>query len=214
MIDVGCIDFNLWASRMQSPNEPGYIWLDLDPTIPDKLKAKQRLDAEDKGFSKAIEVALACRKILDKYKLTGIVKTSGKTGLQIYIPYTGFRFEEPQAIAYHLADEAHKLVPHISTRQESKDLRGDKVYIDVGQNDYADILAAPYSVRPYHEPLISTPLEWKQVGKRLDRYGFTIDTIMPRLKKKAIFSQTPSLKKLQPKIQKCSKPSWINLHFL
>jgi hypothetical protein len=53
-----------------------------------------------------------------------------------------------------------------------------------GQNDYADTLAAPYCVRPYHEPLVSTPLEWREVREGLNRYSFTMDTIHSRLTKK------------------------------
>ncbi|WP_207515697.1 non-homologous end-joining DNA ligase LigD [Longitalea luteola] len=124
------------------------------------------------------------KKVLDKRKLTGFIKTSGKTGLHIYIPCSGMSFQQARALAYKLADEIHELVPRISTRQESISNRGDKVYIDAGQNDYADTLAAPYSIRPSHQPLVSTPLEWKEVKKGLDRYAFTMDSISARLRKK------------------------------
>jgi bifunctional non-homologous end joining protein LigD len=159
LVDVGCVDVNTWASRTQHIEEPDYLWLDLDPTIPEDLKGKQLENIETKGFEKAIDVAIAAKKILDKRKLTGFVKTSGKSGLHIYIPCSGIPFSKARALAYIISDEVHLLVPKISTREESKDLRGDKVYIDAGQNDYADTLAAPYAVRPYHEPLVSTPLE-------------------------------------------------------
>jgi bifunctional non-homologous end joining protein LigD len=141
-------------------------------------------NAETTGFEKAIEVAIAAKKILDKHKLRGFVKTSGKTGLHIYIPCSKISFGEARSLAYKLADEVHILVPKISTREESINLRGDKVYIDAGQNDYADTLAAPYAVRPYHEPLVSAPLEWIELKKGLDRYSFTIETIQTRLNKK------------------------------
>lgn len=184
LIDLGCVDVNTWASRTQHIEEPDYLWLDLDPTIPDRLKGKALHHAEAKGFEKTIEVAIAAGKLLNKHKLTGFIKTSGKTGLHIYIPCSNITHKEARAISYKIADEIHKQVPKVSTREESIDLRGDKVYIDAGQNDYADTLAAPYSVRPYHQPLVSTPLEWKELKKGLDRYAFTIDTIQLRLDKK------------------------------
>lgn len=184
LVDLGCVDVNTWASRTKEIEQPDYLWLDLDPTIEKGLKGKALINAEKKGFEKAIQVAMAARKVLQKHKLTGFIKTSGKTGLHIYIPCSGFTFGEARRISYKIADEIHKLLPEISTREESIDLRGDKVYIDAGQNDYADTLAAPYSVRPYHQPLVSTPLEWKEVKKGLDRYSFNMETIQARLEKK------------------------------
>jgi bifunctional non-homologous end joining protein LigD len=184
LIDLGCVDVNTWASCTQHIERPDYLWLDLDPTIPTGLKGKALQDAEAKGFGKAIDVAIAVHKVLRKHKLTGFIKTSGKTGLHIYIPCSSITHSEARTTAYKIADEVHKLVPKISTRKESIELRGDKVYIDAGQNDYADTLATPYSIRPYHQPLASTPLEWKEVKKGLDRYAFTMDTIHARLEKK------------------------------
>jgi len=184
LIDLGCVDVNTWASRAQHIEEPDYLWLDLDPTIPKGLKRKALQEAESKGFEKAIQVAIATQKVLKIRKLTGFVKTSGKTGLHIYIPCSGINFGEARATAYKIADEVHKLVAKISTREESIDLRGDKVYIDAGQNDYADTLAAPYSIRPYHQPLVSAPLEWKELKKGLDRYAFTMNSMQERLNRK------------------------------
>ncbi len=184
LVNLGCVDVNVWASRTSHIEEPDYIWLDLDPTIETALKKEALLKAETNGFEKAIEVAIAAKKLLDKRKLTGFIKTSGKTGLHIYIPCSGIHFQQARALAYKLADEIHEQVPDISTRQESVSNRGDKVYIDAGQNDYADTLAAPYSIRPYHQPLVSTPLQWKEVKKGLDRYAFTMDSISARLLKK------------------------------
>ncbi len=179
MIDWGCVDINPWASRIQQPEEPDYIWLDLDPTVTKKT--------EDQGFEQAIHVAIATKVVLGNHKLKGFIKTSGKTGLHIYIPCSRFSFEQTRLIANILADEVYELVPDISTRNETVNHRKGKVYIDANQNDYADTLAAPYSVRPYHQPIVSTPLEWKEVKPGLDRYKFTMNEILSRLDKKVDF---------------------------
>ncbi|WP_104381704.1 DNA ligase D [Sphingobacterium sp. HMA12] len=176
MVDWGCVDINPRASRIQHPDQPDYIWLDLDPTV--------TKNTENEGFEMAIQVAIATKSVLDKHKLKGFVKTSGKTGLHIYIPCSGFSFEQTRIIANRLADEIHQLVPDISTRIETVNHRKGKVYIDANQNDYGDTLAAPYSVRPYHVPIVSTPLDWKEVKPGLDRYKFTMDEILIRIKKK------------------------------
>lgn len=180
MVDFGCVDINPWASRVQQPEQPDYIWIDLDPTVTNKGKRND----EEKGFEKAIEIARATKQILDSYKLKAFIKTSGKTGLHIYIPCAGINFRQSRLIANRIGDEIHPLVSTISTRDETISHRGDRVYIDANQNDYADSLAAPYSIRPYHKPLVSTPLEWKEIRQGLDRYDFDMLTIKARLEKK------------------------------
>jgi bifunctional non-homologous end joining protein LigD len=181
MVDLGCVDINPWASRVQAPEVPDYIWLDLDPTISKEAKSIESL--EDAGFKKAVEVALAAKQILDIYGLQSFVKTSGKTGVHIYIPCLKLPFTTTRTIAEHLAKEIHQLVPKISTLETSIVKRGTKCYIDAGQNDYADTLAAPYTVRPYHHPIISTPLNWKEVKLTLDRWAFTMEGIQKRVSK-------------------------------
>lgn len=176
MIDYGCVDVNPWASRIAAPEQPDYIWIDLDPTV--------NKSNEDEGFKKAIEVAMAAREILAGHKLKSFVKTSGKTGIHIYVPCNGINFGQSRLIANRIADEIHPLLKSISTRSETISHRGDSVYIDANQNDYADSLAAPYSIRPYHQPIISTPLEWKEIKPGLDRYSFDMDAIKKRIEKK------------------------------
>jgi bifunctional non-homologous end joining protein LigD len=181
MIDCGCVDINPWASRSTSPETPDYIWIDLDPTVqPNPI-------SEEAGFKKAVEIAMAAKEILDRYKLKSFVKTSGKTGLHIYIPCMGINFNQSRRIANMIGDEIHAVTKNISTRSETISKRGNSVYIDANQNDYADTIAAPYSIRPYHQPLVSTPLEWKEIKNGLNRYDFNIDSIDRRLKKEDIF---------------------------
>jgi len=74
MVDWGCVDINPWASQVNSIESPDYIWLDLDPTV-------EHSGEEDKGFEMAIEVCRAAKDVLDKSKLVGYIKTSGKPGL-------------------------------------------------------------------------------------------------------------------------------------
>jgi bifunctional non-homologous end joining protein LigD len=170
LINLGCIDVNPWMSRIQNPEQPDLINIDLDPS--------------DDDFEKVIEVAQAAKKVLTKYKLISFIKTSGKTGLHIYIPITGIDFAAARNYSEKLGAEIHELIPGISTTQVSISLRGDKVFIDPSQNDYADTLAAPYSARPNRIPTVSTPLDWKEVRPGLDPSQFTIDTMMARINKK------------------------------
>jgi bifunctional non-homologous end joining protein LigD len=182
VVNLGCVDLNPWMSRMQNPAAPDFVNIDLDPT--------------DDDFEKVIEVALAAKKILTKYKLKSFVKTSGKTGMHIYLPVTGIDFPAARHYSELLGEEIHHLVPKISTTHVSVGLRGNKVFIDPSQNDYADTLAAPYSARPYHLPTVSTPLDWKEVKPGLEPKNFTIDTMIDRIKQKGDLFKAVLSKKL------------------
>ena len=83
-----------------------------------------------------------------------------------------------------LNNEIHTLVPYISTINVNRNQLDKKVFIDFSQNDYADTLAAPHSVRPNTLPIVSTPIDWKEVKSGLHPQLFTIQTIFKRLNKK------------------------------
>lgn len=170
MVDLNCIDLNPWMSQIQNPEYPDFINIDLDPTV--------------EGFDKVIEVALAAKEVLALNKLKSFVKTSGKTGMHIFIPVVGINNAQARAYSMQLGKLIHDLVPKISTLTVSINQRGDKIFIDPSQNDYADTLAAVYSARPYYMPVVSTPLEWTEVTTRLDPHEFTIEMIVARIKKK------------------------------
>jgi bifunctional non-homologous end joining protein LigD len=170
LINLGCIDVNPWMSRKENAEQPDFFNIDLDPS--------------DEDFEKVIEVAIAAKQVLDRYKLKAFPKTSGKTGLHIYVPIEGIGFEQARNYSEMLGREIQKMVPKISTVNVSINSRGNKVFIDPSQNDYADTLAAAYSVRPHKVPGVSTPLEWKEIKSGLDPKAFTIDTVLNRIKKK------------------------------
>jgi bifunctional non-homologous end joining protein LigD len=174
-INLGCVDVNPWLSRKQKPEEPDYIVIDIDPTV------KEEADVD---FSKVLEVAVATKEYLDSKKLKAFCKTSGKTGIHYYIPCRGFEFGQTRAFAEMICKEIHKMLPKITTMETETVHRGNNVYLDSGQNDYADTLAAPYCARPWIHKTVSTPLEWKEINKNLNPLDFTISTITDRLKKK------------------------------
>ena len=169
VVNLGAIDFNPWNSTVHLPDVPEYITIDLDPS--------------DGDFSKAIETAKAAKELFDEYNLTSFIKTSGKTGIHILIPCNGFTHSQARSIGSYLCDEIQRKVPAISTRERNVDKRGNLLYVDDSQNDFADTIASAYSVRPYQIPSVSTPLGWKEVRNGLNPGGFTIKTIPKRLGK-------------------------------
>jgi bifunctional non-homologous end joining protein LigD len=170
LINLGNIDLNPWSSRTGSPQEPDFISIDLDPS--------------DDDFGKAINTAQAAKTIFDRHRLQGLVKTSGKTGIHLLIPCQGFTYPQARTLAEKLCQEIADQVPDIATTEVSISHRGEKLFVDPSQNDYADTLACVYAVRPYEHPTISTALEWKEVKDKLDPGKFTMDSLPERLEKK------------------------------
>jgi bifunctional non-homologous end joining protein LigD len=169
-INLGCIDMNPWMSRTNDIEHPDYINIDLDPS--------------DDDFRKAIEAALAAKEVMAQWKLRSFVKTSGKTGIHIFIPVRGIGFQQARDISEKLGEQVHQLLPDLTTTNVNISSRGNKLFIDPSQNDYADTLASVYSARPSKLPTVSTPLDWKEVNSRLDPEAFTIDTILNRIRRK------------------------------
>jgi bifunctional non-homologous end joining protein LigD len=170
LVNLGCIDLNPWNSRVENPLEPDFIAIDLDPS--------------DDDFTKAIKTALAAKEYLDGLGLTAFVKTSGKTGIHIFVPCAAFTHQQARTLAEHICAEIHKMVPRFTTLEVSVDPRGNKLFVDFSQNDEADTMAAAYSVRPAKQPSVSTPLEWDELNLKLKPSDFTIESMPARLLEK------------------------------
>ncbi len=170
MINLGCIDVNPWTSTTADPLHPDFIIIDLDPS--------------DGDFEKAIETAKASKELFDQHKLKAFVKTSGKTGIHLFLPCSTFTFPNARIIAANICEEIHDLLPSLTTTEVTVSQRGSKLYLDPNQNDYADTVASAYSVRPHKYPLVSTPLEWKEVKNKLSPEQFTIANIPERLRRR------------------------------
>jgi bifunctional non-homologous end joining protein LigD len=170
IVNLGCIDINPWTSTTKNSLQPDYIVIDLDPS------------AED--FQKVIEVAKASKEFFDKHKLKAFAKTSGKSGMHLFLPCLNFSFPQARTIAENICIGIHELIPEITTTEIAVADRGTKLYIDPNQNDYTDTVASVYSVRPFKRPYISTPIEWKELKADLRPATFTIQTIHKRLEKK------------------------------
>lgn len=170
LINLGCIDLNPWNSSTKSPEEPDFIAIDLDPS--------------DDNFKKAVKTAMGAKEYFDELKLTTFIKTSGKTGIHIFIPCKGFSFPQARSLAEHICAQIHKRVPMFTTLEVSVDKRGSKLFVDFSQNDEADTLASAYSVRPGRQPGVSAPIEWEELELQLKPTDFTMDNMPARLREK------------------------------
>lgn len=174
MINIGCIDVNPWNSRTTSAEQPDYIVIDLDPSEEERT---------EQGLIRLRETTLAVSDYCKKQGLTNFLKTSGKSGIHVLIPCSGFSFAMARSFAERICEDVQRLVPEISTTEISISQRKGRIFIDPSQNDYADTIAAAYSVRPYKIPAVSTPIEAKEI-KKFDPHDFKINTIFERLRKK------------------------------
>ncbi|MCE5317532.1 MAG: non-homologous end-joining DNA ligase [Parachlamydia sp.] len=170
-INLGCIDLNPFNSRIQSLENPDYLVIDLDP--------------ENVPFSQVIETAQTLHEILETHEIPSYCKTSGATGMHIYLPLGAqYPYEPVKQFAQLLASLTHEQLPKITSLERSPSKRQRKVYLDYLQNNFGQTLAAPYAVRPRPGATVSTPLEWKEVKEGLDPTDFTMKNIQSRLKKK------------------------------
>ena len=170
MANLGCIEINPWSSRLGMLDRPDYLVIDLDP--------------EDIAFEAVVESALAVKKVLDKAGTQHYCKTSGKTGLHVYVPLGGScDYDQARQFAEIIARLSHRELPKITSLERNPARRQKKVYLDFLQNRHGQTLAAPYSVRPHPGATVSTPLRWEEVKPGLDPSQFTIRTIGKRLEK-------------------------------
>lgn len=172
LANLGCIEINPWHSRVKSLDNPDYMIIDIDPS-------------DNNTFDQVIEAANVVKDILDKAGAMSICKTSGASGLHVYVPL-GKKYDYDQArdFANLVCMMANQLIPEFTTLERSLNKRSkDKIYMDYLQNRKGQTIACVYSLRPKKGATVSTPLQWSEVKKGLTPKDFTIKTIHERLKK-------------------------------
>jgi bifunctional non-homologous end joining protein LigD len=213
---VGNIEFHSWFSRTVGGPDmprtkkgtddrldfPDFIIFDLDPYIySGREKSGDEPELNRKGFAKTCEVALWLKEVLDEMGLKAYVKTSGKTGLHIYVPIVRrLDYKAVRGSAETIGRFLLQRHPRDITLEWSVEKRTGKVFVDYGQNVRGKTLASIYSPRPAAGATVSAPLEWGELGKVYPE-DFTIFNLPERLKKTGdlwtdILAQKRDLKKL------------------
>ncbi len=177
LINLGCIELNPWSNRLQNPEKPDYLIIDLDPS-------------EKNSFGQVVEVAKTTKEVLDSANIPARCKTSGSTGLHIYLPL-GARYEYNlvRDFAHIIVQLVQQRLPQITTLERSLKKRGSKIYLDYLQNRTGQTVASVYSVRPKPGAPVSMPIEWDELTNEMSIRDFTIENALARLIKKGdIFS--------------------------
>jgi bifunctional non-homologous end joining protein LigD len=170
MANLGCIEMHPWHSRRQHPEYPDYCIIDLDP---DKSNT----------FDQVIETAHVVKALLDDLKASSYCKTSGSTGLHIYVPLGAkYKYEDSKQFAEMLVNLVNQELPDTTSVVRNPSKRKGKIYLDFLQNSQTQTAAAPYSLRPKPGMPVSTPLDWSEVKKGLTPVTFNATNILDRLK--------------------------------
>jgi len=166
--NLGCIEINAWSSSLPRLDSPDFIVLDFDPL--------------ETFFPHVVEAVLAAKEVLDELALPAFCKTSGATGVHVYIPLEPrFSHEQARELAHLVALVVNRRFPDLTSLERSPSKRRGRVYLDYLQNRKGATMAAPYAVRPREGAPVSMPLEWKEITARLEPGDFTIRTVPERL---------------------------------
>ncbi|KAF2517180.1 DNA ligase D [Flavobacterium foetidum] len=171
MANLGCIEMNPWNSTIKHLENPDWLVLDLDPA--------------NNNFEEVVETALTVKNVMDELETACYCKTSGATGLHVYIPLgAAYDYDSVKILGELIAREVQSRLPDTTTLERSIKKRNNKLYIDYLQNRRGQTLASPYSVRPVPGASVSTPLEWDEVNKKLHPSQFTIKNVLKRFEEK------------------------------
>lgn len=170
-VNLGTIEQHPWHSTLKHLDKPDYVMLDLDP--------------KQAPWKNVLEVAMVCKEVFEEVGLTAFPKTSGSSGIHLYVPLKPkHNFGKAAALADALAAEVARRAPRIATVQRSLAKRQkQQVYVDAMQNARGKTIAAPFSARAKPGATVSMPVTWKQVQKGVKISDFTIENAPALIKK-------------------------------
>ena len=150
--NLGCIEFHPLHSRCEDVGHPDYLFFDLDPFEP-------------YTYEDVLTVARHIKVLLDRLGLSAHPKTSGATGMQIYVPLErgAFTYEQARAFVGACGRLIRDADPDRVTMAWRVADRAGKVFIDHNMNRSGANIAAAYSLRPEPGAPVSTPLTWDEV---------------------------------------------------
>ncbi len=167
-VQMSTVEFHPWNSRRADTEKPDEWRIDLDPM-------------PDCPFDRVRRVAQVAHEVLDDLGATGFPKTSGGSGIHIYVriePEYGFSDVRRAALAF--AREVERRAPDdVTTTWWRKDRDPSKVFVDFNQNARDHTIASAYSVRGNPEGTVSTPIQWDEI-ETVDPKAFTIATVPAR----------------------------------
>lgn len=167
--NLGSIEINPWLSTIQQLENPDFAVLDLDPNGAD--------------FKEVVAVALSAKQLFEKIGVKPFIKTSGSTGLHIFIYVDGkYPYELVRDFVQLIAEIIHEQHPETTSLIRDPKKRKGLIYLDYLQNKKGQTIVAPYAVRPKPAATVSAPLQWKEVTAKLKISDYHIFNMPMRLK--------------------------------
>lgn len=172
LVNLAVLEFHTSFNTWQRENHPTAIVFDLDPS-------------EGQRFEDVAEVALLVKETLDSLSITSYIKTSGATGLQIYIPVGGrYDYEEARQINAFFGEYFSQKYSQKITIERMIEKRGAKVYFDYLQMWQGKTIAMVYTPRATETANVSMPIQWDELKRGIRPEDFTLNNAFERLKKK------------------------------
>ncbi|HEY0414768.1 MAG TPA: hypothetical protein VGC78_00155 [Gaiellaceae bacterium] len=154
-VDYGAIDLHVWTSRIDRPDRPDVVLLDLDP--------------RGAGFGAVVEAALLLHEALRALGLDSVPMTTGGDGMHVRVPIARrHTYEDARAFARVMAETLRR----VGAR---------RVAVDVKMNGHGQQIVAPYSIRPVPAAAVATPLLWDEVRESLDPAALTPPVVRARV---------------------------------
>jgi bifunctional non-homologous end joining protein LigD len=165
-------------------NYPDFIVFDLDPYIYSGEEKEEGEPAYNiNSFKAAVEVAYNLKDLLDMLTINSYVKTSGKTGLHIFVPINNrYSFDQTRRFAETIGKMLVRRYPQKVTMEWDTDKRKGKVFFDHNQNSIGKTIASVFSVRPTNSATVSMPIKWEELQSILPT-DFTILNAFEEIKK-------------------------------
>ncbi|MBC7790799.1 MAG: hypothetical protein H7Z74_12695 [Anaerolineae bacterium] len=171
-IQLGAISVDPWHSRVQALDYADYTIIDLDP-------------GPRANFARVVQVARWAEEVIDGFGLHAAIKTSGSTGLHIYLPLPSKTPNEAATlVAQLIATKVAEAHPREATIERFVKARGAAtVYVDYLQNIRGKTVAGPYCVRAKPGAPVSTPLRWTELTDDLDPRDFHLGNASERFER-------------------------------
>jgi bifunctional non-homologous end joining protein LigD len=171
-IQLGAISYDPWHSRIGALDSADYTIIDLDPGAGTR-------------FGTVVKVAQAVREELERLGLHAALKTSGKSGLHVYLPLAkGTPLDAARLVAEIVAVQVAQRHSRIATVERAVRRRPKgTVYVDYLQNIQSKTVAGVYAVRAEPGATVSTPLAWEELKEGLDPREFTLRNVPERVRK-------------------------------
>jgi|SRR3984885_14696852 len=171
LINLGCIDLNEWYSRCDDTDRPDYLHFDLDP-----------VKGGGTSFATVRACALHVHEALDDLGIPAYAKTSGSSGIHIYVPIErGPLQKEVWTFAKAFAQTMERMHPDVITAEYRIAKRpAGRVLVDYNQNAWGKTLASVYSVRAKPRATVSTPVTWDEIAAGCEIEDFRLDNVRER----------------------------------